>query len=182
MPLPFPNSVRRRRTLWGLKEKVKKPLINPRRLNDARYGQESSPGAGMRCSGCSTGLGGLRLLRREAAAHRDFWKRYLPQGDLPSSRSGLFVFRPDRHRTFRNIQEVPFISFHSIYKIKRMEKQIPLLDGKCWQRPGQHCVCVRTVNRASPASPSQEGLPAKCAASCEKGCAGGNGFARRAER
>lgn len=118
------------------------------------------------------GWGGLRLLPREAAAHRDFWKCYLPWGDLPSSRSGLFVFHPDRHQTFRNIQEVPFISFHSICKIKRMEKQILLLDGKCWQWPGQHSVCVRTVNRASPASLSQEGLPAKQGASCGKGVLG----------
>lgn len=40
MPLPFPYSVRRRWILWGLKEKLKKPLINPWRLNYARYGQD----------------------------------------------------------------------------------------------------------------------------------------------
>lgn len=42
MPLPFPYSVRWRWTLWGLKEKLKKPLINPWRLNYARYRQDFS--------------------------------------------------------------------------------------------------------------------------------------------
>lgn len=42
MPLPFPYSVRQEWMLWGLKEKLKKPLINPWRLNPARYRQNFS--------------------------------------------------------------------------------------------------------------------------------------------
>lgn len=49
-----------------------------------------------------------------------------------SSRSGLFVFHPDRNKLLCNIQEVTFIRLDSIYKIKSMEKQILALDGKCW--------------------------------------------------
>lgn len=62
----------------------------------------------------------------------DFWKP-LPAGrKLLSSRSGLFVFHPDRNKLLCNIQEVTFIRLDSIYKIKSMEKQILVLDGKCW--------------------------------------------------
>lgn len=48
-----------------------------------------------------------------------------------SSRSGLFVSHPDRHKLLHNIQEVTFIiSLDSICKIKSMEKtQIPVLES-----------------------------------------------------
>lgn len=62
----------------------------------------------------------------------DFWK-LLPAGKkFLSSRSGLFVFPPDRRKLLCNIQEVTFIRLNSISKIKSMEKQILVLDGKCW--------------------------------------------------
>lgn len=148
-----------------MKEKLKKPLINPWRLNPARYGQDFSsaffseqeheaafllqlfpgdsqvpeedpkrftelflwrewlPGKSHCCP---------RTVRRQGSPAQTFGSFYLLGGNFPSSRSGLFIFPPDRRKLLCNIQEVTFIRLNSISKIKSMEKQILVLDGKCW--------------------------------------------------
>lgn len=73
-----------------------------------------------------------RTVRRQGAPAQTFVGFYLLGGNFLSSRSGLFVFPPDRRKLLCNIQEVTFIRLNSISKIKSMEKQILVLDGKCW--------------------------------------------------
>lgn len=143
-----------------MKEKLKKPLINPWRLNPARYGQDFSSASfseqeheAALSGGFSGPRGGStafyraflwgewlpgkphccpRTVRRQGAPAQTFGSFYLLGGNFSSSRSGLFVFPPDRRKLLCNIQEVTFIRLNSISKIKSMEKQILVLDGKCW--------------------------------------------------
>lgn len=73
-----------------------------------------------------------RTVMRQGALAQTFGSFYLLGGNFLSSRSGLFVFPPDRRKLLCNIQEVTFIRLNSISKIKSTEKQILVLDGKCW--------------------------------------------------
>lgn len=116
-----------------------------------REDPKPSPGTGAKQRG-DTGTPPAPPWSGEAA--QTFGSFYLLQGNFPSSRSGLFVFHPDRHKMLCNIQEVTSISLNSIYKIKSMEKQI-LLDGKRWHWPGQRSVCTRIVKRVSLISTTQ---------------------------